>query len=267
MHIFRGAIPFIAAVSLFGQSASKQLAPIHVFASNGMKAVILDLQPQAERALGRPLSIDFGSTTGLLQKINAGEPFDVAILTSDAIANLAKENKLTAATRTDLSRCGVGFAVRHRRSETGYQYSRSNETGSPESQIDRLREGWSQPPHGRENVRSPGYRRRAETETRSDDGVGACHGSRCIPGQTAVVLTLISELMPVHGIDIVGPLPADLQGYVSFGAAANSKTASAEAARALIAQLKTPTAAVYKGQGHGSALIARSCARRRYPLL
>ncbi len=69
-------------------------------------------------------------------------------------------------------------------------------------------------------------------------------------GQTAVVLTLISELMPVHGIDIVGPLPADLQGYVSFGAAANSKTPNAEAARALIAQLKAPAAAaVYKAKG------------------
>ena len=69
-------------------------------------------------------------------------------------------------------------------------------------------------------------------------------------GQTAVVLTLVSELMPVHGVDIVGPLPADLQGYVSFGAAVNSKTANADAARALIAQLKSPAAAaLYKAKG------------------
>ena len=86
-----------------------------------MKAVILDLQPQAERALAHPLTIDFGSTTGLLQKINAGEPFDVAILTSDAIANLAKENKLG---RRDPHRT---FPVRrrlrgsHRRAKAGYR--------------------------------------------------------------------------------------------------------------------------------------------------
>ena len=145
MHIFRGAVPFIAAVSLFGQSASKQPAPIQVFASNGMKAVILDLQPQAERALARPLTIVFGSTTGLMEKIKAGAPFDLAILTSDAIANLAKENKLAPATRTDLSRCGVGFAVRTGAPKTGYRYARSNETGTAESQIDRLREGRSKP--------------------------------------------------------------------------------------------------------------------------
>lgn len=140
-----------------------------------------------------------------------------------------------AATRTELSRCGVGFAVRTGAPRAGYRHIRSNETGSPESQIDRLREGRRKPPHGGENVRSPRYRHRLETEARFDDRVEGRHG-RCCVG-SAVVLTLVSALMPVHGIDVVGPLPADLQGYVNFGAVINSKTADADAARALIAQL------------------------------
>lgn len=247
MHIFRGAIPFIAAVSLFGQSSSKQ--PIHVFASNGMKAVILDLQPQAERALARPLTIDFGSTTGLLAKINAGAPFDVAILTSDAIGNLANENKLAAATRTELSRCGVGFAVR-----TG---APKPDVGTPEAMKQALlkaksiayaKDGASRPTVEKMFDRL-GIAADLKSKLVLTTGSGpAMEG--VASGQTAVVLTLISELMPVHGIDIVGPLPADLQGYVSFGAAANSKTANAEAARQLIAQLKAPSAAaVYKAKG------------------
>jgi molybdate transport system substrate-binding protein len=249
MHIFRSAIPFIAAVSLFGQSTSKQSAPIHVFASNGMKAVILDLQPQAERALARPLTIDFGSTTGLLAKIDAGEPFDVAILTSDAIANLAKENKLSAATRTDLSRCGVGFAVR--------AGAPRPDIGTPEAMKQALlkaksiayaKDGASRPTVERMFDRL-GIAAELKSKLVLTTGSGpAMEG--VASGQTAVVLTLISELMPVHGIDIVGPLPADLQGYVSFGAAANSKTANAEAALSLIAQLKAPAAAaVYKAKG------------------
>jgi ABC-type molybdate transport system substrate-binding protein len=78
VHIRRASIPFIAAVSLFGQTTSNKSAPLRVLASNGTKAVILDLQPPAERALARPLAIDFGSATGLPARINAGAPFDVA---------------------------------------------------------------------------------------------------------------------------------------------------------------------------------------------
>ncbi len=249
MQIFRTAIPFIAAVSLFGQAASKQPAPIHVFASNGMKAVILDLQPQAERALARPLTIDFGSTTGLLEKINAGAPFDVAILTSDAIANLAKENKLTAATRTELSRCGVGLAVR-----TG---APKPDIGTPEAMKQALLKARSIA-YAKDGASRPTVEKMfdrlgiaAELKPKLVLTTGSGPAMEAVAsGQTAVVLTLVSELMPIHGIDIVGPLPADLQGYVSFGAAVNSRTANAEAARALIAQLKAPAAArVYKAKG------------------
>jgi molybdate transport system substrate-binding protein len=249
MHIFRRAIPLIAAVSLFGQTGSKQPAPIHVFASNGMKAVILDLQPQAERALARPLTIDFGSTTGLLARINAGEAYDVAILTSDAIANLAKENKLAASTRTDLARCGVGFAVR-----TG---AARPDIGTPEAMKQALLKAksiaYAKDGASRPTVEKMFDRLGIATELKPKLVLTTGSGpamEAVASGQTAVVLTLISELMPVHGIDIVGPLPADLQDYVSFGAAANSKTANAEAARALIAQLKAPAAAaVYKAKG------------------
>jgi molybdate transport system substrate-binding protein len=244
MNILRGAIPFLAAASLFSQQP-----PVNVLASNGMKAVILDLQPQAERAIGRPLAIEFGSTTGLLARIEAGAPFDVAILTSDAIANLAKTNQLSPATRTELARCGVGFAVR---------------TGAPHPHID-TSEAMKQ---ALLKAKSIAYAQdgasRPTVEKMFDRlGIAAALKPKLVlttgsgpamqnvaSGKTAVVLTLISELMPVHGIDIVGPLPGDLQGYVGFGAAVNTKAANPDAARALIAVLKAPAAAaIYKAKG------------------
>jgi molybdate transport system substrate-binding protein len=214
-----------------------------------MKSEILDLQPQAERALARPLTIDFGSTTGLLARINAGEPFDVAILTSDAIANLTNENKLAAATRADLSRCGVGFAVR-----TGAPRPDIGTTAAMKQALLGARSiAYAKDGASRPTVEKMFDRLGIAAELKSKLVLTTGSGpamEAVASGQTAVVLTLISELMPVHGIDIVGPLPADLQGYVSFGAAANSKTANAEAARLLIAQLKAPAAAaVYKAKG------------------
>jgi molybdate transport system substrate-binding protein len=89
-----------------------QNTPVHVLASNGMKAVIDDLKPQAERAIGRPLVIEFGTSSAVKTRIEDGEEFDVAILTSDVIDDLAKAGKIAAETRTEIARCGIGIGVR-----------------------------------------------------------------------------------------------------------------------------------------------------------
>jgi molybdate transport system substrate-binding protein len=244
MKIVRGAIPFLAAVSLWAQAP-----PVHVLASNGMKAVILELEPQAERALGHPLAIEFGSTTGLLEKIDAGTPFDVTILTSDAIAKLSKRGQVAAATRVELSRCGVGLAVRSGMPKP--------DIGTPEAMKQTLlkaksiayaKDGASRPTIDKMFDRL-GIAGELKPKLVLTQGSGPAMAS-VAAGQTAVVLTLISELMPVHGIDIVGPLPGDLQGYVNFGAAVSARASNAEAARALIALLKAPAATgVYKAKG------------------
>jgi len=69
-------------------------------------------------------------------------------------------------------------------------------------------------------------------------------------GQAALVMTLMSELLPVQGIDVVGPFPPELQNYVSFGAAVGAKAGEPDGAKALIAFLKSSEAApVYKSKG------------------
>ena len=91
MNIFRSAAVTAAAgllscVSLLAQGAPAKATTLHVIASNGMKAVIEQLQPECQRAIGHPIAIEWGSTSGQMEKIEAGAQFDLAILTSDAIA-------------------------------------------------------------------------------------------------------------------------------------------------------------------------------------
>jgi molybdate transport system substrate-binding protein len=81
------------------------------------------------------------------------------------------------------------------------------------------------------------------------DGSGPAT-AKVAAGEATLVLTLISEIMPEPGDEVVGPLPAELQSYISFAIGANAKSSNAEAAHALIALLKGPTAApVYKAKG------------------
>src|SRR5438874_1679440 len=69
-------------------------------------------------------------------------------------------------------------------------------------------------------------------------------------GRTAIVLTLISEELPVPGLEVAGPLPPEFQNYIGFSAAAASKADNAEAAKALIAFIRSAKATpAYKTNG------------------
>jgi len=85
---------------------------LRVIVSNGVKTVIDEIRPQWEKAAGSPLSFEFGTTAALKQKIESGEPFDVTILTSDAIGDLIKEGKVAGSSRMELARCGIGLGTR-----------------------------------------------------------------------------------------------------------------------------------------------------------
>jgi molybdate transport system substrate-binding protein len=69
-------------------------------------------------------------------------------------------------------------------------------------------------------------------------------------GKAALVITLFSEILPIHGVEILGPLPGDFHYDVRFGAAIGAAAKNPEAAKALIAFLAGPKAApIFKAKG------------------
>ena len=80
---------------------SSQNDALRVLVSNGMKGTMEELRPQCEKAVGRSLAIQFGSTASLKKRIEMGEAFDVTIITTEAIGDLIKQAKLTGASRMD----------------------------------------------------------------------------------------------------------------------------------------------------------------------
>jgi molybdate transport system substrate-binding protein len=240
------------AVGIFcfaAQGSWAQQAPVHLLVSNGMKAVVEALQPQIEKKIGHSLAMDYGSTTGLMQKVDQGAAFDVAILTSEGVDELVKKGKVPAASRADFARCGIGLAVKSGTSKPDIATPESlKKTLEAAASITYAGDGASRPSidHMLERL---GIAQKVKSKVILTKGSGAAMAS-VAEGRVAVVMTLISELMPVKGIDIVGPLPGDLQNYVRFGAGVGGSAAQPAAARALIAFLGTPEAApVYKSKG------------------
>jgi ABC-type molybdate transport system substrate-binding protein/sugar lactone lactonase YvrE len=242
--------PAIAALTCFlAQNAQTQNSPVRVFASNGMRAVVTELQPQIEKSVGHPLSIEYGSTTGLLQKIDSGAPFDVAILTSDAVNDLVKQSKLAADSRADFAMSGIGLAVRSGSPKPDLSTPAAlKKTLQSADSIAYAKDGASAP-YIEAMLSALGIADEVKTRLLLTQGSGAAMDS-VAAGKTAVVMTLTSELMTVRGIDIAGSLPAELGHYVRFGAGAAAKSSDPASARAIIAFLKSPGAGpVYQPKG------------------
>jgi molybdate transport system substrate-binding protein len=254
------AAAIAAGFAVFSLPAAAQSTPLRarqepiaesslrVFASNGVKAVIEQLQPEYERATGRRLATQFGSTTDLVNKINAGEAFDLTMLTSEAIDQLIKAGKVVPKA-TPLARCGVGVGIR-----TG---APKPEIGTPEAMKHTLLKAksvtYAEDGASRVFVEKMeerlGITSEVKAKTMLTHGSGAATAN-VADGKADLVLTLASEILPVHGIELAGPLPEALQGYVNFAAGVAVDTRDPAAANAVIQFFKGPSAApVYRAKG------------------
>jgi molybdate transport system substrate-binding protein len=213
-----------------------------------VKAAVEAMKPQFERTSGHKLSIEFTTTASLKQRIDKGEKFDVAILTDDAVSDLVKSGHLIGYKRAALARVGIGVGFR---------------TGAPKPDI-RTAAAVKQ---AMLNAKSVAYTREGASRPGIDKmfatlGIASAIAPKAnltgpgqspeavAKGESDVVLTLISEILPVPGVDLAGPLPAEFQSYISFSAAPSSDATDTNAAQALVEFLDgTGAAAAYKTAG------------------
>ena len=239
--------PLTALLLWLQPAAMPQKAPLHILVSNGVRAVMEALQPDLEKAAGRPLAFDFGSTTGLRQKIDQGQAFDLLILTSDAVADLAKSGKV-AGPPTELARCGIGLGVR-----AGAAKPDIHDADALKQTLRRVKSmTWAQDgasrPHIEKMLTQMGLAEEAKPKEHPVTGSVAANAS-VASGQSEVVLTLVSEILPAPGVSLVGKLPDQYQGYIHFSVAPSAH-ADPAAAKAVIAVLTGQAAKpVYRAKG------------------
>src|SRR5712691_3663136 len=239
----------VGFIFLSAREVAAQDTALRVLVSNGMKAAMEELQPQCERAMGHPRALQFNSTASVKKAIEAGEGFDVTIITTEAIGDLIKQGKLARGSRTELGRSELGIGIRAGAAKPDIH--------TPEALKQTLRDAKSitYPQDGA----SRGYIEKmferlgiaADVKPRIILAPGSGPATESVAaGKAALVITLFSEIVPVHGVEILGPLPGEFQSDIRFAAAASSTTKNAAAAKALIAFLAGPkTAPTLKAKG------------------
>src|SRR5262245_9709072 len=188
---------------------------MEILCTNGVKSVMLDLLPALERARGTKIAITWGSTNALVKDLESGARGDLAILTAEAIDDLIKKGKAVAGTRIDLARSGIGIAVRSGAARP--------DIASPDA-LKRALIAAKSVAHSKTGLSGLyfptvlarlGIAEQMKSKIVIPDA-GTPVGEVVANGHAEIGIQQISELLPVAGIEIVGPLPEPLQKITTF---------------------------------------------------
>ena len=240
---------FLAAILLAGSLLGAESEPVRVLSSNGVQAAVKDLIGPAQTAIGHPLSLEFGTTVVHRKSIEAGDPFDMTVLTAEAIDALIKEGKIAPGSRTDIGHVGIGIGIK--------AGAKKPEIGTPEAikqtllkakGITYASDGASKP-HIEKMFEALGITDQMKPKLVLVQGSDASLKA-VETGQADIIITLMSEIMPDKNVQLVGPLPEKFQNYVDFVAGVSSTAKNANAASALIKYLSGPMGKpVFKAKG------------------
>jgi molybdate transport system substrate-binding protein len=219
-----------------------------ILCTNGLKSVMLDLVPAFERKSAMRLTMTWGSTRGLANDIEGGVGGDLAILTAEAIDDLIDRGKAVAGSRVDLARSGIGIAVR--------QGASKPDISSPEALRSALLAAKSvaHSSTGQSGLYFPSVLERLGIGEQMKPKLvvpvtGIPIGEIVAKGEAEIGIQQISELLPVAGIEIVGPLPAPLQKITTFSAGVLATAHDPRAATALAEFIATASRPLLDAKG------------------
>jgi molybdate transport system substrate-binding protein len=214
-------------------SASPALA---VACSNGLKGVVRSLEDDLRKKVGE-LAISYGSTKQLTEEMLPAT--DVVIMSDVAIDALIAAGTL-AAGRFDLARSRIGVAVRKGTPRPDIATFATFVAALRNAKsIGRSRQGISGL-HLVGEFDRLGLTDELGSKIKAYDGYAA---QACANGEVEIAIQQISELAPVDGLDILGPIPDELQKITIFSAGIGAQSTHREPALAFIACLKAKEAA------------------------
>lgn len=221
---------------------------LKVLTAGAFKQVLLAGLPQLEAAAGMSIELEADTVGGLVRRISEGEHFDVLVASPQALDAL-KPGGAIASRIVNLARVGVGVkdgAERPALATIG-QFRDALLKAKAVAYVDPAAGGTSgiylsllidQLGIG------PQVRAKAVLVK------GGSAAERIVSGEADLALQQISEILPVKGVVLVGPLPAEIQSYTTYSVAVAAATAQSAAAEAVVSWLRGRAAAeLIRGKG------------------
>src|SRR5258706_1538360 len=203
----------VALAMAYGMAGA---AEIRLLSSTGMRSVLIEVLPEFERASGHKVAVAYDTGNLLLTRIQGGESADVVVLTGPTMDELAKSGRVSGA-RVDLARSGVGVAVRAGAAKPDIR------TVEALKRALLAAKSVAYTTTGASGVYFAGLIERLgiaeQVKAKAKTQPGGTVGELVAKGEAQLAGQQIPELKAGKGVELVGPLPAEIQYYTVFPAA------------------------------------------------
>jgi molybdate transport system substrate-binding protein len=249
-NIYSSCTPSLCA----GRDGGKrERSGIKVLSTIALQSVMEDL---ALESGGDKVTITFGLSGAIVKRVQEGETADLLLVPQSAVDGLLKA---ASATRLGLQPCALSIGVacaKARRNRIFRRGGLSERLSPPSPSATPIRLRWSKRSSLRQGAERLGIAEEMKAKTKHPPEGGAAR--LLAAGEAEIAVQQIGELQSVEGIDVLGPLPGDLQSVTTYAAAIPSAAHQPESARALVKYLQSPeAAAVMKAKGLDSIADSR----------
>jgi molybdate transport system substrate-binding protein len=228
----------IGALCLSLMASAAQSAELKIFGSRVTKVIVGELGPQFAKATGLTPVVVADIAAVMKRRIEAGEPFDMAVLVNFQTDDLIKQGKLVVESRADIMSSGIGVAVKRGAPKPDISTVEAfKQTMLKAKSVTYLKEGASTI-HLRKVFAVLGIA--DAVKAKAVETAGEQVSEKVADGEVELGLIVIPNIMSVPGAELVGPLPAAINSVVMFTAGISISSPNQEAARTLIKLLKSP---------------------------
>jgi molybdate transport system substrate-binding protein len=224
---------WILASATLATHAAAESGQVRVLCSNGIRAAVEQLKPEAEKAVGRKLSIEYSASTVLKKEIDAGAPFDLTILTPGIVDELAKSGKVVAGSQINLASIDIGVGIK--------AGSPKADISTPEGMKKRLLAAksltWTD--GGAASAATIAMLKGLGIEDQLKPKIVLQHtpgrpAQAIAEGEEELMFAPVSEIGTVKGVEVLGVFPKEYQKPVIMTAGIGTQAKDAEGAKALV---------------------------------
>jgi molybdate transport system substrate-binding protein len=230
------------AVALLATLAARvDAAELKVMSAGAMKTIVTELGADFTRETGHTLALTTGTVGQLRDKILAGEAADVVIMSDTAIDQLIGQGQLARGSRVDIARTGIGVAVR----EGAPKPDITTPEALKQALLSAKTIAYVDPASGGTSgiYFATVLQRLGIAEAVKSKSIlkpGGFVAELVARGEAELCVHQISEILPVKGATLVGPLPRELQKVTVYSAALPTRATAGEPAKAFVEFLARP---------------------------
>jgi molybdate transport system substrate-binding protein len=232
----------IAFILLLGQVIPAKAAEIRVLSAAAMAAALGELGGQFERTTTHTLVVGYDVVGVLRRQIAAGEKFDVAILTPPVMNELIKEGKIIPNTVATIARSGMGVIMHKGAPRPDIGSADAFKRAMLNAQSIAYTKGTPSAAYLVKLFERLGIAEQMKPKTKLSEGTGATEQA-VSDGEAELGFMTLSIFLHMPGVELVGPLPPELQNYAVYVGGVGTSAKEPEASKALIHFLTSASAA------------------------